>query len=74
MFKDSLEIHGYLLRKLSHREVWRIGSTDNLYLLSYQFDPEFAWVLFPGNDNISAILTDCLSHRLMNRTVAIAHP
>lgn len=55
LIKQGLELHGYLFKKLNHREVWRIGRTNNLYLLSYQLDP-LEWELFPHSENLSKIL------------------
>lgn len=60
LIKQGLEIHGYPIKKLSHRETWRIGKTDDLYLLSYQLDP-LEWVLFPYNQNLVEILNWSLS-------------
>lgn len=53
-------MHGYPIKKLNCREVWRIGKLDNLYLLSYQFDP-LGWVLFPHNENLAGIIAYSLT-------------
>lgn len=55
LIKEALEMHGYPLKKLNCREVWRIGKGDNLYLLSYYTDP-FEWALLPHNDNLALII------------------
>lgn len=68
LVKEGLSLHGYPIKKLNHRECWRIGKADNLYLLSYQLDP-MVWVLFPDNDNLSRIIAWSLSE-----VTAIAYP
>ena len=55
LIKQGLEMHGYPFKKLNCREVWRIGKTNDLYLLSYQFDP-LEWVLLPYSENLSKII------------------
>lgn len=60
LIKQGLEVHGYPMKKLNGREVWRIGKGDNLYLLSYYADP-FEWVLLPHNDNLAKIIAYSLT-------------
>ena len=60
LIKQGLEIHGYPMKKLNGREVWRIGKGDSLYLLSYHADP-FEWVLLPHNDNLARIIAYSLT-------------
>lgn len=60
LIKEGLSMHGYPIKKLNCREVWRVGKVDNLYLLSYQLDPP-VWVLFPHNDNLAGIIAYSLS-------------
>lgn len=61
LIKEGLQIHGYPIKKLTHREVWRIGKADDLYLLSYQLDPSNVWVVFPYNQNLVQVVTWSLS-------------
>lgn len=62
LIKEGLQMHGYPIKKLNCREVWKIGKGDSLYLLSYQLDP-FAWVLFPHSENLAQIITHCSQYR-----------